>query len=257
MNETNWAEIERVFDAVMDVAPNRRQAMLDKLCGGNDTLRTAVQRLLDADRDAGEFLQQPAASASTADPDETADYALARGDHIGVWAVVCPLGRGGMGEVYLADRSDGQYRQQAAVKRLPTRDPGRLQRFQRERQILADLDHPSIARLLDGGVDDQGHPYMAMEYVDGLPLLDYCQQHGLALHARLDLFRCICDAVAYAHRRLVIHRDIKPANILVRADGTPKLLDFGIASLIDDSGCLLYTSPSPRDGLLSRMPSSA
>ena len=236
MNETNWAEIERVFDAVMDVAPNRRQAMLDKLCEGNDRLRTAVQRLLDADRDAGEFLQQPAASASTATPDETADYALARGDHIGVWAVVCPLGRGGMGEVYLADRSDGQYRQQAAIKRLPTRDPGRLQRFQRERQILADLDHPSIARLLDGGVDDQGHPYMAMEYVDGLPLLDYCQQHGLALHARLDLFRCICDAVAYAHRRLVIHRDIKPANILVRADGTPKLLDFGIASLIDDSG---------------------
>ncbi|MEN8820692.1 MAG: serine/threonine-protein kinase [Abyssibacter sp.] len=236
MNETNWAEIERVFDAVMDAAPERRQAVLEQLCKDNDKLRESVQRLLDADRDAGEFLQQPAAVGEPSPPPQASDYALQRGDSIGIWAVVCPLGRGGMGEVYLADRSDGQYRQQAAIKRLPTRDPSRLVRFQRERQILADLDHPNIARLLDGGVDDQDHPYMAMEYVDGLPLLDYCRQHGLDLRARLTLFRSICDAAAYAHRRLVIHRDIKPANILVRADGTPKLLDFGIASLIDESG---------------------
>ncbi len=239
MKDATWGEIERVFDRVMDAPPSRRGDLLDSLCADHPALRSAVERLIEADRNAGDFLESPASGPITSDPSPAdIEYSLGRGDSIGIWCIECPLGRGGMGEVYLANRSDEQYKQQAAVKRLPTRDADRMTRFQRERQILADLDHPNIARLLDGGVDELDHPYMAMEYVDGLPLLDYCTQNQLSLQHRLKLFLAVCDAVIYAHQHLVIHRDIKPANILVRDDGTPKLLDFGIASLIDESGGL-------------------
>jgi len=236
MKDTTWGDIERVFDRVMDAPPARRAALLDSLCAGQPALRDAVTRLIDADRNAGDFLASPASGPVDEETPPATDYSLGRGDSIGIWTIECPLGRGGMGEVYLANRSDQQFTQQAAIKRLPTRDPDRMSRFQRERQILADLDHPNIARLLDGGVDELDHPFMAMEYVDGLPLLDYCTQNRLTLEQRLRLFMAICNAVVYAHQHLVIHRDIKPANILVRDDGTPKLLDFGIASLIDESG---------------------
>ena len=155
--------------------------------------------------------------------------------HIGAYRIVRELGRGGMGTVFLAVRADAQFEQRVAIKLIKRGmdSDAVLQRFRHERQILAGLDHPNIARLLDGGSTPDGLPYFVMEYVDGLPIDDYCRARALTIQARLLLFRQVCAAVAYAHQHLVIHRDIKPSNILVTADGVPKLLDFGIARLIE------------------------
>ena len=145
------------------------------------------------------------------------------------------LGEGGMSTVYLAVRADDAYQQKVALKVLGYgADRSDLSaRFRAERQILASLDHPGIARLLDGGTTDDGRPYLVMEYIEGAPLDQYCDQHRLGLDARIDLFRQVCAAVQYAHQNLVVHRDIKPSNILVTADGVPRLLDFGIAKLLE------------------------
>src|SRR5262249_46736552 len=148
------------------------------------------------------------------------------------------IGEGGMGVVYLAVRDDDQYHAQVAVKLLRAGlDTARsVARFRAERQILATLDHPGIVRLLDGGSTDDGLPYLVMEYVDGAPLIEWANRRGLSVRARVHLFRQICAAVQYAHQKLVVHRDLKPSNILVTADGSPKLLDFGIAKLFDAAG---------------------
>ncbi|HEY6895565.1 MAG TPA: tetratricopeptide repeat protein, partial [Rhodanobacteraceae bacterium] len=142
------------------------------------------------------------------------------------------LGQGGMGEVWLAERGDGEFEQRVAVKRLTYPTPGLLQRFRQERQILARLEHPNIARLIDGGLDANGIPYLAMEYVEGVPITEYASAHELDVAARLEIFVRVCEAVQYAHQNLVVHRDLKPSNIFVVADGTPKLLDFGIAKVL-------------------------
>ncbi len=173
------------------------------------------------------FLENPpsfvadAAAAATAAP--TA---------FGVHRVVRSIGAGGMGEVWLAERSDGEFEQRVAVKQLAYPTPGLLQRFRQERQILARLEHPNIARLIDGGLDANGVPYLAMEYVEGVPITDYAREHALGVADRVRLLVRVCDAVHYAHRNLVVHRDLKPSNIFVLADGTPKLLDFGIAKVL-------------------------
>ena len=155
--------------------------------------------------------------------------------HIGPYRIVQHLGAGGMADVYLALRDDAQYEQRVAVKivkrGMDTEEI--LRRFRNERQTLADLDHPNIAHLLDGGMTADGRPYLVMEYIDGEPLDRYCDAGGLDLVRRLHLFREICEAVSYAHRKLIVHRDLKPSNILVTAEGTPKLLDFGIAKMLD------------------------
>ncbi len=162
-------------------------------------------------------------------------HELAPGDEIGRFRVIRELGHGGMAVVYLAERADGAFEQKVAVKRLHygLGTLGGLQRFHQERQILATLNHASIARLLDGGVDASGFPYLVMEYVEGTPIDRYADDRTLTVRARLDLFTCVARAVDYAHRNLVVHRDIKPSNILVTADGDVKLLDFGIAKLVD------------------------
>src|SRR5262249_9330379 len=156
------------------------------------------------------------------------------------YQLTASIGHGGMGAVYRAIRADDQFEQTVAVKllRFPQSDAAELERFRRERQILATLEHPHITRLLDGGSwippgSCERQPYIVMEHVEGLPLTVYCVRNRLNVHQRLAMFRLICDAVSYAHQHLVIHRDIKPANILVTADGTPKLLDFGIAKLLN------------------------
>ena len=156
-------------------------------------------------------------------------------DRIGAYKVVGELGRGGMGVVYVADRADGEFRQRVAIKLVPSTDVDDPlhQRFLAERQILAALAHPNIARLLDGGVTDDGRPYLVMEYVDGVPITTYCDNHRLDVPARLRLFTEVCAAVQHAHQNLVVHRDLKPTNILVSADGHAHLLDFGIAKLIN------------------------
>jgi tetratricopeptide (TPR) repeat protein/tRNA A-37 threonylcarbamoyl transferase component Bud32 len=199
------------------------------LAGLEPPMRARLLNLLEADRDPHDPL--PAMIGGALHHNEGLP-----GQRVGAWRILREIGAGGMGTVLLAERADGQYAQQAAIKLIrgfATEDGRR--RLRMERQILAELDHPNIARLLDGGETADGQPYVAMEYVDGVELLDYIASHRLTLLQRLDLFDRIADAVQHAHQRLVIHRDLKPDNVLVRSDGEPKLLDFGVAKLIDVS----------------------
>src|SRR5690606_25102516 len=177
------------------------------------------------------------------------DAALAPGVRVGAYRIVHEIGRGGMGVVYLAERADEEFEKRVAlkvVKRGMDTDEV-LRRFRHERQILASLEHPNIARLLDGGATSDGRPYLVMEHVEGEPIDAYCDRRRLGIRERLELFRAVCDAVQHAHQRLVVHRDIKPSNILVTAAGEPKLLDFGIAKLLDDSSP--DATPHTRTGL--------
>jgi tetratricopeptide (TPR) repeat protein len=220
-----WERVRTLFHATVDVAPHERQPLLDAC--GDPSLRAEVERLLDQHDAASGFLEQ-----SVWDLVDTADK---RWEHvlIGPYRVVRQLGDGGMGTVFLASREDDEFEQQVAIKLVRRSAGGQslLQRFRQERQILAALDHPNIARLLDGGTTSGGVPYLVMEYVEGTRIDDYCREHDLPIDARLRLFLQLCEAVQYAHRGLVIHRDIKPANVLVTSDGIPKLLDFGIAKI--------------------------
>ena len=182
-------------------------------------------------RDATEASTPGAPRPTAADGPETE---LGEGERLGAWRLLRRLGSGGMGAVYLAERADGHFEQRAAIKLIrgvPNADM--LVHFTRERQILATLQHPNIARLLDGGATPAGQPYLVMEYVEGEPIDAYCAAHALPLDARLRLFEEVCAAVQFAHQRLIVHCDLKPSNVLVRADGTPVLLDFGIAQALD------------------------
>ena len=229
MTQTPWPRIAEVFDAALDVSPSSRGAWLDQACVGDPALLDEVLALLAAHEDQPDFLDHPATPVLDALDD-------LEGAQLGAWHLEERIGEGGMGSVYRARRADGQYRQLAALKLIR---PGRAgeafaARFRAERQILASLDHPAIARLLDGGTTDGGQPYLVMEYVqDGVPIDEHCDRCGLDLEARLHLFRQVCAAVAHAHGRLVVHRDLKPSNILVGPDGQPKLLDFGVAKVLD------------------------
>jgi len=157
------------------------------------------------------------------------------GRRIGPYQVVRRIGQGGMATVYLAARADDQFKQQVAIKLIPPGSDNQdlSRRFRNERQTLAALDHPNIVKLLDSGTTEDGYPYLVMDYVEGTPLDEYCDRHQLSIDERLRLFRQVCEAVHYAHQRWIIHRDLKPGNILVNADGVPKLLDFGIAKLLN------------------------
>jgi serine/threonine-protein kinase len=205
-----------------------RAAFLDHACGEDAALRQEVESLLAFTGNTAGFIEEPVAQAAR----QWSGHASL----IGPWRILEPLGDGGMGSVYLACRADELYEQRVAIKLMRAelvRNREMLLRFRRERQILANLNHPNIARLLDGGVSAEGLPYLVMEYVEGLPIHEYCAQNKLALTALLELFRTVCTAVEYAHQRFVIHRDLKPANILVTSNGVAKLLDFGIARLLD------------------------
>ncbi len=242
---TRWAELSRLLDMALDRPPQERSAALDDACRGDSALRAAVERLLEhADRGAGVLDVAAAEYAAPLLAAGSASHPEVRDTMVGHYRIVRELGRGGMGVVYLAERADDQYHQQVAVKLL--RDTARfddhlLRRFVEERQILASLDHPNIARLLDGGVTDDGVPWFAMELVDGIPITRYAEERGLPVEARLALFLDVCDAVQHAHRQLIVHRDLKPSNILVAAEGRVKLLDFGIAKLLSPSGAPLET----------------
>jgi serine/threonine protein kinase len=199
---------------------------------GDEALARDLWALLDADRETGEKdpLSGIVASEAAALQSRELD-----GTRLGNWLVVEPIGEGGMGTVYLAERADGAYDTQAALKLVRGGIPSPMldERFRTERQILAGLSHPGVAQLLDGGSTPDGTPYLVMEYIDGAPITQWCEQQQLDVEARLRLFVKVCDAVAYAHGQLVAHRDLKPSNILVTKDGEPKLLDFGIAKLMD------------------------
>ena len=215
-----FARIEALLDAVLDRPRASRAGFLDEACA-DPLLREEVLALLNATEASDGFLDAPRATT-----------VAQAGDEIGAWRLVRPIGRGGTGEVWLARRDDGRFEQQVAVKLLH-HGGGDPARFLDEQRLLARLQHPDIARLLDAGNLEDGRPYMVMEYVDGMPLLRHCEAHALAPDARLGLFLRACDAVAFAHRHLVVHRDLKPENILVRGEGGIALLDFGIARLLD------------------------
>jgi eukaryotic-like serine/threonine-protein kinase len=236
MPDTNWEKVVEIFESALNVAPDERAAFLSEACG-DENLRAEVEAMLAADERADAFLENPAIAASSISlfPEnfskpETDSFV---GKMVGAYRLVREIGRGGMGAVYLAERADGAFQKRVAVK-LIRRDMNSeflVSRFRQERQILAALDHPNIARLLDGGRTEAGEPYFIMEYIEGEPLFDYCEKNRLNLRARLRLFAQICVGVEFAHEQNVLHRDIKPSNILVDRNGVPKLLDFGIAKL--------------------------
>ncbi|MGE5167028.1 MAG: protein kinase domain-containing protein [Deltaproteobacteria bacterium] len=237
MDYRRWQRIGAIFDEVAEMPFDARSGLLARLCAGDTELRAEVERMLAADARATRFEH----GVDVARGSVAADWADAENARVheraGPWRLLRELGRGGMGVVWLAERADGAFEQRAALKLIKRgMDSDAVQaRFLRERQILALLDHPHIAHLLDGGIGADGRPYFAMEYVDGEPLLDHAAKHELSVQARLALFADICTAVQFAHGRLVVHRDIKPSNILVTAAGEVKLLDFGIAKLLDDT----------------------
>ncbi len=233
MTPTRWLQVDQLLAATLEQPRAERTAFLASVCDGDETLRQEVLSLLAGDEEADDFLEASPVS-EIAELMRQPEAAYAPGSHIGPYRIVREIGRGGMGLVLLAVRDDDAFQKYVAIKLVA---PGPLhtevlRRFRRERQILADLDHPNIARLLDGGTTEQGWPYVVMEYVEGVPLTEYCRAQTLALNERLPLFRDVCAAVQYAHQHLIIHRDLKPANILVTADGVVKLLDFGIAKLL-------------------------
>ncbi len=233
MDSDRWRRVRELFDAAADLRPSDRASFLDEACGGDALLRAEVESLLLQDLPAPGALTDIVVEAAAQAARDEAGTSIGR--RIGPYRIVGELGHGGMGSVYLAVRADDVYRKTVAIKliRGACSRPDLLERFKSERQILAGMDHPNIARLLDGGATEEGEPYVVMERVEGEPIDEYCDSHGLTTEQRLVLFRTVCGAVQYAHRNLVVHRDLKPANILVTGDGVPKLLDFGIAKLID------------------------
>ena len=243
MNPERWRQIRTVFDQAVSLDPAARPSFLDHTCANDEDLRREVESLLLSDDQAGAaFLNTPGADLT-----KPTTLAPRVGRRIGAYNVLLEIGRGGMGEVYRANRADGHYEKEVAVKlvRGGYNTAVVLERFRHERQILASLDHPNIARLLDGGTTDDGIPYLVMELIEGIPIDQYCDAHQLNATQRLRLFLQVCSAVQYAHQRLVIHRDIKPGNILVTQDGTPKLLDFGIAKILDPSSGAEMTVAAP------------
>lgn len=229
-----WQRVREILDQAIEKDASERSRYLDQACNGDSELRSEVESLLRSHDDAGSvFLKNPAADLKTAVAAAPAHSRIGR--RIGAYEIVEEIGHGGMGEVYRAVRADGQFEQHVAIKlvRAGMDAPTILERFRNERQILASLDHANIARLYDGGNTPDGVPYLVMELIEGTPIDDYCAKSRLGIPERLSLFLQICSAVQFAHQRLVIHRDIKPGNILVTAQGVPKLLDFGIAKILD------------------------
>ncbi|HVS02414.1 MAG TPA: serine/threonine-protein kinase, partial [Thermoanaerobaculia bacterium] len=232
-----------IFAAALELKPAERGAFVDGACGGDPALRGEVDRLLAAAEDpppdgAGALGDRAPHLLAALEEELSAAPPAGTGQRIGPYRLVEVLGRGGMGVVWLAERDDGAFSKRVALKIVPDWEASDdlPRRLRAERQILAGLEHPNIARLLDGGVTAEGVPYLVMEHVEGEPIDAYCEGRDLGVRDRLALVLAVCDAVAAAHRRLVVHRDLKPGNILVTAEGGVKLLDFGIAKLLDEGG---------------------
>lgn len=249
--EDRWYRIDALLREALEQAPGDRAEFLERSCP-DDAIRTAVEDLLRAESESRSFLSRPVDALADVPWDEIVARAMSTrvgadpgrnssdraGDRVGPYRLVRRLGRGGMATVYLAERADGLWEQRVALKLirrgLDTEDV--IRRFLSERQILSTLTHPNIARLLDGGTTPEGLPFLVMEYVQGTPITEYCDRHRLGVDERLRLFCEVGRAVQHAHRMLVVHRDLKPSNILVTAEGRPKLLDFGIAKILDPDG---------------------
>lgn len=224
-----WTAVAALFDRLVELQPSEREAHL-RAAGADAAVADRVRAMLAALDDEPNFLEAPTRQPA-GDPQSGS---LPAGARIGAFVVDRLVGRGGMGEVYLAHREDAGFAQQVALKLMRVEAAARLPQFEHERRILAGLEHPGIARLVDGGVAPDGRPYMAMEFVEGRDIVSHAHAHHLDVEARLRLFGQVCEAVDFAHRRLVVHRDLKPANILVDGEGRVRLLDFGIAHLLGD-----------------------
>lgn len=233
----DWKQMFELLDTALDLPPPERDTWLDSLSGDYERLKPALRELLakHATRDSDEFLRDIPQFTSLTGINTSPLSAPLPGNHVGAYRLVRELGRGGMGSVWLAERADGTFKRNVALK-LPhvTWIGGLAERMARERDILATLEHPNIARLYDAGVDALGRPFMAMEYVEGVTIDRYCAQHSPSIEQMLQLILQVARAVAHAHARLVVHRDLKPSNILVTADGSVRLLDFGVAKLLEN-----------------------
>jgi eukaryotic-like serine/threonine-protein kinase len=232
-----WQRVKIVLAVALELPSDQRSAFLDESCGKDLDLRREVESLL--------AFQQ---STDTQKSQSSLQQPNSFPERIGAYKVIKEIGHGGMGTVYEAERADEAYKKRVAIKLIRIEGEGSeslQQRFRNERQILASLEHPNIARLLDGGTTETGTPFLVMEYVEGLPIHSYCEKNQLLAEERIELFRKLCSAVQYAHQHLIIHRDLKPGNILVTAEGVPKLLDFGIARLLQDgTGSNSATAPT-------------
>jgi len=260
-DDTRWQRIDALLEQALTLPEADRDAWLDEHCGGDEALKREVLELLSFDGEQTGGLRTSIESAAGSLVDDQSDRMI--GETVGNYKITGKIADGGMGSVYRAERVDADFEQQVAIKLLPPHqvDPKAAERFAEERRILATLEHPNIARLLDGGMLDNGSPYLVMEHVNGVSIDTYCRDNALGNRDIINIVLRICDAVQFAHRKLVVHRDIKPSNILVDATGTPKLLDFGIAKLLDpgqESAALtradwriltpLYASPEQVEG---------
>lgn len=261
MKGGSWDRVEAIFHEVVELPAAARADALARLCAGDAALQARIERLLTADARTRDLLDgppPPVDPGALGDPQDTEppEPSVPTGTRIGPYRILDPIAQGGMGAVYRAERADGAYEQEVAIKLVRGSWVAREleRRFLRERQILARLQHPGIARLLDGGLTPEGSPYLAMELVAGQPLTTWAAQHGLDLRSRLSVFLEVCNAVQYAHRNLVVHRDLKPSNILVTEEGQVRLLDFGIAGLLSDE---TEAEELTRTGLLALTPEYA
>ncbi|WP_168166149.1 serine/threonine-protein kinase [Bosea sp. PAMC 26642] len=236
LRKEHWLAVRALFDRLVDLAPAEREAVLAAADAASDVIAEALT-LVDASDAAGTFFERPPTRApverATA---SSSDQSLPVGMWLGAFRIEALIGRGGQGEVYRATRADGHSKQVVALRLLRPEAARHFEHFRTEGQIVAGLGHPAIARLVDAGTAPDGRPYLAMEFVDGVAITEFCATLKLDLMARLALFQTVCDAVSYAHRNLIVHRDLKPANVLVTAEGQVKLLDFGVADILTEVG---------------------
>ena len=267
MSPERWQEIEEVFQAAVEMPPEERAPYLGDRCGNDPELRDEVMKLLASDDSAADFIEVPIWTDSRflntgakKEISNSIDQQVGNGDRdsflgkqIGVYQLTREIGRGGMGAVYLAERADGEFQQRVAIKLIKRGMDSDfiVRRFRHERQILASFEHPFIARLLDGGTTTDGVPYFVMEFVEGETLYNYADGKRLGIKDRLKLFQKVCSALDYAHEKKIIHRDIKPSNIIINKSGSPKLLDFGIAKILDPN--LIHESINPTASMLRMM----
>ena len=250
MSSDRWRQFRELFELAVAKPPAGRAAFLAEACAGDETLRQAVESLIAADARASGFLDQPVVEPPRSDLPVLGEIGAAYEPEpprtVGPYRLLRQVGRGGMSTIHLAEREDASFDRQVVVKLLrhDMQSESIRRRLRTERQILASLDHANIARMFDGGATETGQPYFVLEFIEGLPIDAYCDQQKLSVLERLALFAKVCDAVHYAHQKLIVHRDLKPSNILVTREGEPKLLDFGIAKLLDPDLAPRDTEPT-------------
>ena len=253
MTPERWAQVRKLFEETIEKPPKQRAAFLLQACNSDNDLRYEVEALLASHDSATDFLEKPAVQLGQALMSPAAPASAQEdwvGRTLGPYRLERRLGMGGMGSVWLATRSDPEFTKRVAIKMVRAGMDSQeiLRRFRLERQLLASLEHPNIAHLIDGGSTPEGLPFLVMEYVEGTPISQYCESRAISITDRLRLFRSVCSAVQYAHQNLIVHRDIKASNIMVTSAGTAKLLDFGIAKVLgsDDTSVLSHTRPGMR-----------